>query len=383
MKREIFTTTNDFELAPHTKNRQSNYLIDNPNKNNGIVVYIPGFGGDLGEYTNKFCKSITKKYPNYSAMSVEYFCIKSRPQVGAYIEFEIEDKIKFGEDEINKSSEDFIKSINIKSEKSNTHYSLTGTITPPNSDYQNFGIMAALDILNGIIHAVNKYKLDKDNIILIGSSYGGYIANLVTKLYPGFIRAVFDNSSWANPKMNYIVGREINRPEFCYSYNDLITLNLFVKSPWTIKANLPNSMEKEKLSIRSFSDDDLDKMLINGGGKTVYYFCHAKEDFIADTAEKLKLAQIMISKNFIVKMDIFDDTDIDGSFIKSMSHGMGLSMITFFDLAFKFLTKVSSEVDLSKITNGNKVIEYNYHNSLYRFDYTNTPIKSDILLEQQ
>lgn len=64
---------------------------------------------------------------------------------------------------------------------------LFASLLPGNNEYQNLGILASLDVLNAISDAVDRYDLDFDNIIITGSSYGGYIANLVTKIAPGYI----------------------------------------------------------------------------------------------------------------------------------------------------------------------------------------------------
>ncbi|WP_265460784.1 DUF2920 family protein, partial [Aeromonas salmonicida] len=71
-----------------------------------------------------------------------------------------------------------------------------GLLTPPDGAYQNFGVMAALDILNAIEDAMCRYNGNRDNLILVGSSYGGYLAQMVNKFRPGYARALFDNSSW-------------------------------------------------------------------------------------------------------------------------------------------------------------------------------------------
>ena len=142
-----------------------------------------------------------------SVMTVEYFCMGSRPDVGAKIEYEYEDMeaIKALLYSTNtESMADFCSFV----EKGAHNVDINASLLPARGEYQNFGILAALDVLNAIRDAVVRYHVDINNIIIIGGSYGGYIANLVTKIIPGYIRAVFDNSSWANPNLQYVVGRE-------------------------------------------------------------------------------------------------------------------------------------------------------------------------------
>lgn len=369
---ECFETTNDFELCPNKEgHRTCTYEIHNANSGNGLVVYIPGFGGDLGGYTERFCKAITKSHPQYAALCVDYFCMKSRPSVGAKIKFEVEDKIHLGME--HKSSLNIINALS--GYQADGKINAFASLIPPNDEYQNFGIMAAIDILNGLRHAIEKYKLNADDIILIGSSYGGYVANLVTKIAPGYVRAVFDNSSWAKPNLNYVVGRDICRPEFNNIINENCTLGLFVISPWTLKSNLPNSLEDGKLKIRTFDVVDLKKMYDYGGFNTIYFFYHAQNDCVANTDDKLNMAKSMVEMNFIVSMTAFDENDIDGKIIKSMNHGMGLSMVKFFDIAMTYLNDVNIDFKQNEET----FFEYSYDQSIYTFDLSLRPIKSVFL----
>lgn len=162
-------------------------------------------------------------------------------------------------------------------------------LSPTNNEYQNFGILAAIDIINAINDALQRYRIDKNNITLIGSSYGGYLANLVTKNKPGAIRLVLDNSSWAKPNLSYIVGREINSPEFIYSIKNKIKLQLYVKTPWTLKDSGSNRFTGAVKEIRSFTIDQVKQMARQGASNTEYIFYHSiKDTIIAPVSEKNK-----------------------------------------------------------------------------------------------
>ncbi|WP_442870746.1 DUF2920 family protein [Citrobacter sp. Awk 4] len=54
----------------------------------GFVVYLPGFGVDPGGYT----QPSAKRSPGVTAVRVEYYCMRSRPQIGAKVTFEPEDR---------------------------------------------------------------------------------------------------------------------------------------------------------------------------------------------------------------------------------------------------------------------------------------------------
>lgn len=287
MQKISFNTSSDIELYPNKKDqRKTNYTIYGANKNKGLVVYIPGFGDDLSDYRNKFCKKINEKY-DLTSMTVDYFCIGVRESTGAKVYFENED-IKF----IKKSIPDFtienyLQYFEYYAENNATITTFKATLKPSNEEYQNFGILAALDIINAIKDAVERFKLDKNNITLIGSSYGGYLANMITKIIPGEIKLVLDNSSWANPNYNYIVGRETNSPEFFYLFGNNLKLVVFAKTPWTLKPNLNNSFEKCRVEIRSFNNKQIEQMATQGATTTNYVIYHSSKDYeIAPIEEK-------------------------------------------------------------------------------------------------
>ncbi|EFK9801081.1 DUF2920 family protein, partial [Campylobacter coli] len=86
----------------------------------------------------------------------------------------------------------------------------TSTFIPPNGDYQNYGIMAAIDHINSLKDLVKRFPKFADlPKIYGGGSYGGYLALLIAKIAPWYVDGVIDNSGSALPPLNYILGREM------------------------------------------------------------------------------------------------------------------------------------------------------------------------------
>lgn len=363
--------TSDFEFGVN-KRRNCIYHIYNQQYTNGLVVYIPGFGADLGSYTENFCKKISEKY-KIACLSVEYFCLYCRPEIGAEIEFEPEDKAKIATIIQTCQGKTYIDRLIDCTEKKKSALTAIASLKPKNEEYQNFGIMATLDIINCLKDAVDRFALDRNNIILIGSSYGGYLANLVTKIYPGLIRAVFDNSAWANPNLRYVVGRELNLPELGLQVTDKLTLHLYVKSPWTLKEGLPNSFAREKIAIRSFTQDQIQQMAAQGGLDTFYVFYHSIIDAIAPTSEKIDMVQALVQCHFKhIHLEVMEENDVDGTFIKSLDHGMGLSMITFFDRAYSQLQQAGVPFQAG---DEHACIQYTHEQATYSFYLRETPVR--------
>ncbi|EPY8037510.1 DUF2920 family protein, partial [Campylobacter coli] len=110
----------------------------------------------------------------------------------------------------------------------------TSTFIPPNGDYQNYGIMAALDHINALKDLVKRFPEFADlPKIYGGGSYGGYLSLLIAKIAPWYVDGVIDNSGSAVPPLIYILGREMEGG--CdYVFNDPNTLiECFLKTHWT------------------------------------------------------------------------------------------------------------------------------------------------------
>lgn len=365
----------DFELGLSPQ-RTVPYRIYQPERgSNGLVVYLPGFGADLGGYTQAFCEKVAGRH-GCAALSVEYFCMRSRPQAGAKITFEPEDRrqleahlplkiARYGTDER------VLKAVCAL--KSDVPLTLTASLTPPDGSYQNFGIMAALDIVAAINDVLTRYPINRDNIILVGASYGGYLAQLVNKLRPGLVRALFDNSSWAEPNLTYVFGREIGACEYSSRANERVTLAMCVNSPWRKTAGHPHYFGPSEFLIRGFSRSQLEQMVSQGANQTFCLMVHSAEDrSIAPLAAKVEMAQTMLELGWPVEMLIYDASDIDGSYIKNTDHGMGLSMFTFFERGCEMLRTMARPF---KYAAAEHVI---YHAGKYRyeFDYRHGDIRA-------
>ncbi|WP_436627399.1 DUF2920 family protein [Campylobacter jejuni] len=67
----------------------------------------------------------------------------------------------------------------------------TSTFIPPNGDYQNYGIMAAIDHINALKDLVKRFPKFADlPKIYGGGSYGGYLALLIAKIAPWYVDGV-------------------------------------------------------------------------------------------------------------------------------------------------------------------------------------------------
>ena len=330
----------DFEFSS-VRDRTLEYTITIPDGNvKGLVVLINGFGKDTGPYSEKFQQHISNDY-SLACLVVEYHClfcraIAGKTELNVTINPSVEKLLRgfTGCTNGGESITDIIAAANRIKANKDIPLEVPGIIKPEKGEYQNFGLLPALDIICSLQDVFEKYPIIPKIVFAIGSSYGGYLANLVSKLAPSTINSVFDNSGWVKPSLKYIVGADTGEEEAHMPFNGAV-LNLNVLSPWSANPFMPNSFGIDRQLIRSFPDLHLNIMQASGKLKTIYYFVHAQNDLISNTDEKVELVERMCKMGFKTFLSVFKEKDVDGRYIKNMAHGMGLSLRQFFSNCYE------------------------------------------------
>lgn len=187
---------------------------------------------------------------------------------------------------------------------------------------------------------------------------------------PCTLNAVFDNSSWAIPNPKFIIGRELGYAECHTDHLPNVVLEYNVLSPWSLLPFMPNGFNNDRQMIRSFPENHLDKMAQAGNNKTIYRFVHAKNDDIANAEHKLSLVNKMSERGFNVEIKVYSEKDIDGKYIKTVAHGMNLSMRTFFSTYFA-QTRNQIQNDQIIDTDFEHDIEYRCETKTYTISFSN------------
>ncbi len=207
---------------------------------------------------------------------------------------------------------------------------LSATFIPLNGDYQNYGIMAAIDHINALKDLVKRFpKLADLPKIYGGGSYGGYLALLIAKIAPWYVDGVIDNSGSAVPPLNYIIGREL---EFkskdtngdMYIQGDHFFVSCFLKTHWTRKENLPYFFNNENYFIRTLLNKDHLILQSQKNKNIIYVSYHSKEDPLTPANFKEQTMQILKILGYDVSLNLIDENKIDGKFIKNLDHGCGI-----------------------------------------------------------
>ncbi len=201
---------------------------------------------------------------------------------------------------------------------------------PPNGEYQNFGIMAAIDHINALKDLVKRFPEFADlPKIYGGGSYGGYLSLLIAKIAPWYVDGVIDNSGSAVPPLNYIIGREL---EFkskdtngdMYMQGDHFFVSCFLKTHWTRKENSPYFFNNENYFIRTLLNKDHLILQSQKNKNIIYVSYHSKEDPLTPANFKEQTMQILKILGYDVSLNLIDENKIDGKFIKNLDHGCGI-----------------------------------------------------------
>ncbi len=369
-----------------------------------VVFIVPGLGGDANDsYREHLAQFVADEF-NVAVASVNYHCIGNRPQNGATYFLDDLDKIilkkKYSDIDIEIPSKIDIETLpaldaKISRKKANGDLpndfklQIPITLQPTKNEYQNFGVMQAQDVINAalFIKANPPFNSITDinelPVILIGSSHGAYINALAAKFVPWLIDGIIDNSSYAKLNWELIgLGKEIDYVKFSEYFTDIYFKNIriyaFTKTMWTLlnkssssyfsqaHEDIRNPLNAEHLKIQSLYP------------KPIYvgYHCAVK-DHCAPPEEKAQLYEELRNLGFDATLYMIkDESQLDGKFIKTLTHGLDMSIKT---LISKELPPMLSKIAIcEKQICKNKTVSYVADDLEYKFFEENGKINLEI-----
>lgn len=210
--------------------------------------------------------------------------------------------------------------------KENFMVRLNCDVVPKNGDYQNYGIMSALDIMCVVKDlALQMPEFAELPKIYAGGSYGGYLAMLCAKIAPFYVDGVLDNSGVVLPWLPHILGRETGVPEFVINGKHY-ALTCFVKKFWTKDENSPYYFSNANYYARTILNTKHLQTLAEKSKKTIFVHYHSNLDDGAPAAQKIELSEKLKELGFDDTLHLIkDENDIDGRTVKSLEHGLRMS----------------------------------------------------------
>ena len=400
----------DVELGIKRSSALSFYACyDDAKEAKALLVIIPGLGADSDSgYRTHLMRTMAENY-DVACISVDYHCIGNRPQLGAKFGLDdldrailIKELAKIGitlpidlkiVDNYDKTSvllKSLSEEITIRKENGvlpdDFSLDISMTMLPTKNEYQNFGIMQALDVLNAVLYTkknICDQKFKNIPVVMVGSSHGGYLAHMCAKIAPWLVNAVIDNSSYAKFLWQLIgFGKEIDFTRFfgCGTGNLYENLNLYFcdKTYWTLNDKSPYYFNESREEIRNILNPKHLKVQ-SKFKKTFYIGYHCVNDDIAPAKDKTELYEALKKLKFDATLHMIkDESEVDGKFIKSLTHGMGMSYKRLLQRELPgVMKKILSKKDKKDEIN-EKYIEYKCGDLLYKFSEVSDQIRLEV-----
>ena len=343
-------STNDIELNIKRDSKlEFKVSFDDEKAMKALFVFIEGCGTDIyASYNEHIAEFVVKEFA-CAVLRVNYHCIQNRHKLGAKTYFDNIDTVILtqtcaalgisfdkckDEQDIWVYLDDEIGRLKREGRfQSDKKLVFTASLQPTKNEYQNFGLMQALDILNALCfvrknHA--QFKLKKTpKTLLFGTSHGGYLALLCAKFAPWLIDGVVENSSYVSTCFLYILNKQIDYEKYLEltGCGNNLLVNFTTKSFWTQNKNSPYFFSPAHAKIRSvFDEEHLQIYASYHKAKIISYHC-INDTVIAPVSQKQAFHNALKKLGFDSTLHIATQKDIDGKFIKNVNgHGMDMSI---------------------------------------------------------
>ncbi|HEC1756605.1 DUF2920 family protein [Campylobacter sp. IFREMER_LSEM_CL1904] len=327
---------------------------DDSKQMKAIVFIIGAYGSNVDLSIIDFDRQFIAKKFDVVAVSVLYHCFSCRinekdKRYSAQFYFDGNDveRIKKSLNKINLNSNDISiglakdyfsyleHTIDVYKEKSflneDCKFYFTCTMLPANNEYQNYGIMAAIDHINVLKDIYYKFPNFKNLPKICGGvSYGGYLSLLISKIAPWYIDGVIDNSGEAMLILNYIIGKDFDTPDaICDSKN--LKIGCFLRTYWNANKESPYCFKDENYEIRTLLNQTHLILQAQKNKNILYASYHNFNDKMASCEFKNNYMKILEALGYDVNFNLVDEKDIDGKFIKNSSHGSGINTKALFN----------------------------------------------------
>ena len=194
-------------------------------------------------------------------------------------------------------------------------------------EYDSFGLLPALDHLQVLGALLQRFTLDRSRLFVLGSSMGGYIAQLLTKLAPHTFRMIIDNSG--------PVESQDLRPDkeaFRRGWLMGVEVRAIEQSPWQADPAAPHGFAEHHRLIR-----DLRVTGHMRRSRTFHRMYHSVLDGLVPLADRVDLAEKRAA--FApTSLECIDDSRLDGMMFKTLEHGMKASLLHLLDDGWRAMT---------------------------------------------
>lgn len=299
-------------------------------RHTGLIVYLAGYGMDpCGGYAQSLLPYLANRH-NCVAVSVDYFGANlwQKSTLAPFPDFFTRLAEHYGI-EITAPKDLDIRQLLLSLAELLRRNGITRLhddcrLAAISSEYNSMGLLPALDALQVVHRLVATMRLDKRRLFLIGTSYGGYIAELMAKLAPNTFRMVVDNSGFSSAA---------DDPDGVMGLSKVVLGGVAMAGhalrAWSNDPAKPNFFSFARQQIRDLHDRG--HVLANTARIYAY---HVPGDGVASTEQKLRLRDSYAGR-VAFDLSIIGETRLDGRVFKTLDHGMNASLRGLFDLSYE------------------------------------------------
>ena len=385
----------DFELdLPRT--HPVTYVAEVPKgPAEGLVFLVTGFGGDgQVSYQETLRRYICDKY-NLVVVTVAAHCHNARPtnlntestESGVAFKFDLDSlfssvgRLAIKGHTIDRDLKTDRDTLAFLKTFPDEHFQIKATMMPPWGEYQNFGVLAAMDHLGALGHIIDRgIEFDQKNIVCIGTSHGGYIAQIIHKFAPNTVSGIIEASSYNQAHPLFLgYGKEL------VAVDGNLSLALSTDTRWELDDVFsPNYLSRSREDIRHAAfTPHLDTITKATERRAQIRMIHSEADKVSAVAPKHRQEALLRSYGYDATLDVPQEADVDGTFIKSLDHGMGIAVNGLFDKYYPTLSPEPTVTDRERGT----VLEFDCDDRIYRIEHlkeapwiaASCPLKEDLV----
>lgn len=318
------------------------------NEDTGLVLLIPGFGGNANSNVYKKMRSNFADTYNLITVQCDYFGQEfmqgsNKFSINTSRESLASIFLKEEVEEIFNNGFNYNHFINVAS-----HYPLNVVVKEildeSITNFNEMGIMQAIDNLTALTYVIqilkdNNLKFNTKKIILFGQSQGAYISYLCNAFAPDLFSLLIDNSSWLFPQY-------LKSPRFLYNQIGKAT----IQTEFNYFA-----------SQREYDEGILFLPLLyqQVDNKCKIECFHGTTDSLISHIEKRDFCRGIKDCHY----NEVDINDIDDVIFKSTNHGLDADFLKLFDYVFKNTTferghEISQRTVSFETNRANYLIDY-------------------------
>lgn len=285
-------------------------MPDEPNEKTGLLVLVPGFGGNVHSNVYKKMRSLFADKYNLYVIQCEYFGSKfmqspSQVDLKDYynaIPLTNRDKI------INNYEENKALLDGVTLEK-------TEDLNESKSDYAEMGLVQATDILisiNSFIEFLNiqDKPLNRKLVLGYGHSHGAYLLYLCNALMPNCFSDLIDISAWLYPMY-------LDYSRSFFSETDSFPIITFINTYVYLASQI--DIDKEAYDLSEYYQTFTNKAAI--------YSFHGDKDDIITLKDKIKFLSGVSNSS----VEVIGENRVDNELFSSNEHGLDADFLKLFD----------------------------------------------------